>query len=649
MDYEYHPISIEDYDDEAIRNEEPRTSTKPVPLETIEQNYIKNKNQSSFDRLFLRRFFRILSRLFSPSNMEGNVIKIWSLLICTSLLNEVLVYIVGTIPSRFYTVLVGKDFNGFKPLMFYSIVIVICAGLGRSFVRFIGGLFAISTRKILTRSLHNKYLNSNNSSTFYRLLNFRTDIDNPDQRIAQDVENFSEKLRLNCQEIIVAPILIIYYTYKTWTLSGYFGPLVIYVYFIVGLISSRFLIVPLVNLVFMKEFHEGNFRFLHARVRQFAEPIALSWGEKAEYYQLDSFFKNLLNYQRQIIDRELALEALTGSFAYFGSILSYLIIAIPVFVGDYDGIEKDKLSGVISLNAFLSLYLIYRFTRIVEQSTKISDLAGYTARIGQLFEVIEDINDDNDNADVNYTFDDQHGEELSIEFDHVSFTSPSGTPLLSDFKFLIERGKNVIVMGPNGSGKTSLLRVMCGLWPKTRGRVVRPVSSNQQRVLVYLPQTSYLVFGSLRDQITYPMVNDKKMELVSDDEVRSLLAKVNLSHIERKVETFDSRYGADWDKMLSPGEQQKLAFARLFYWKPVFAALDEATSSLDSNTEKLFFEICKELNITTITVSHNKSLLQYHDKVLLLNGKGSYETSDIDINGSENIVRWIDGTLRPFS
>lgn len=159
----------------------------------------------------------------------------------------------------------------------------------------------------------------------------------------------------------------------------------------------------------MKEFHEGNFRFLHARVRQFAEPIALSWGEKAEYYQLDSFFKNLLNYQRQIIDRELALEALTGSFAYFGSILSYLIIAIPVFVGDYDGIEKDKLSGVISLNAFLSLYLIYRFTRIVEQSTKISDLAGYTARIGQLFEVIEDINDDNDNADVNYTFDDQHG------------------------------------------------------------------------------------------------------------------------------------------------------------------------------------------------------------------------------------------------
>jgi len=134
---------------------------------------------------------------------------------------------------------------------------------------------------------------------------------------------------------------------------------------------------------------------------------------------------------------------------------------------------------------------------------------------------------------------------------------------------------------------------------------------------------------------------------VSDEEVRSLLAKVNLTHLEKIVGTFDSQFGADWDKMLSPGEQQKLAFARLFYWKPVFAALDEATSSLDSNTERHFFDVCKELGITTITVSHNKNLLHYHDVVLLLDGKGNYATSDIDINGSENIERWIDGTLRP--
>jgi ATP-binding cassette subfamily D (ALD) protein 4 len=78
---------------------------------------------------------------------------------------------------------------------------------------------------------------------------------------------------------------------------------------------------------------------------------------------------------------------------------------------------------------------------------------------------------------------------------------------------VIEQGKNVIIIGPNGSGKSSILRVMCGLWPKTKGRIIRPISSNRQKILVHLPQTPYLVFGSLRDQLTYPMINDRKNEL----------------------------------------------------------------------------------------------------------------------------------------
>ncbi|CAI2169389.1 2837_t:CDS:2 [Funneliformis geosporum] len=646
MSYDYHPISISDDDDETTLTEEgSSTTTKPIPLEVTEQDYIKNKSQSSFDLLFLRRFHRILRILFSPSNPDGNVILIWSSLICFSLLNEILVYFTGMIPSRFYTVLIGNDLNNFKPLMIYSIVIVLCAGFCRSFVKFIGGLFALSTRKILTRTLHSQYVNKN---AFYRLLASRTGVDNPDQRIAQDVDKFSETFQEICEKTIITPILIIYYTYKTSSLTGSLGPFLIYSYFILGITASRFLINPLVNLVYIKEFHEGNFRFLHIRIRQFAESIAFSLGEKAERYRLDSFFNNILKYQRKIIDRELYLDALTESFSYFGSIFSYLIIAIPVFSGEYDGIEKEKLGGIISMNAFLSLYLIYRFTEIVKQSTNISDLAGYTARIGQLLEAIEDISNNTDDVDPDYPFEYRPGAELSIEFSQVSFASPTGTPLLSDFKFTIEQEKNVMIMGPNGSGKTSLLRVMCGLWPTTKGQIEHQKQINH-KYLIYLPQTPYLVFGSLRDQLTYPMINDEKNQLLNDEEVRTLLALVNLTHIERIVQSFDLKYGIDWNIMLSPGEQQKLAFARLFFWEPTFAALDEATSSLDSETEKLFFDKCKELGITAITVSHNKELLQYHDKVLLLDGKGGYVTSDIDINGTESIERWIDSTLRPFS
>ncbi|CAG8454639.1 2783_t:CDS:2, partial [Scutellospora calospora] len=462
-----------------------------------------------------------------------------------------------------------------------------------------------------------------------------------DQRITQDVDKFADSLRVICEEVIIAPILIAYYTYLTWVFSGYLGPLLIYAYFIFGIIGSRFLIVPLVNLVFMKEFHEGNFRLLHVRIRHFAESIAFGLGERAEYIRLNNYFAKILSFTNKIIERELYLQAFTESISYFGSILSYIIIAILIFNGTYDDVDKDKLSGIISMNSFITMYLIYRCTKIVDQAVEISDLAGYTARIGQLLEAVQEVDNELENINIDSPFGGQLSGEIIITFDQISISTPSGQQLLSDFKFMIEQEKNLMIIGPNGSGKTSLLRVMCGLWPTTKGRIIIPHTNDQQRMFVYLPQTPYLVFGSLRDQITYPLINDEKTK-----HVRTVLAMVNLTHLEQLLSNFDAHYGIDWDKILSPGEQQKLAFARLFFWRPIFAALDESTSSLDSYIESHFFETCKELNITTITVSHNKNLLKYHDKVLLLDGKGGYSTSDIDINGFDDICRWVDGNLR---
>ncbi|KAF0443363.1 ABC transporter transmembrane region 2-domain-containing protein [Gigaspora margarita] len=571
LNHEYQRVPT---DDNNIKGAETRT-TRPIPLDVIERNNRAAKNQTSFDRLFCKRFFRICQILFSRSNPDGNLIGIWFIFIFASLINEIAVYFAGSIPSRFYIILISKDLDGLKTLLVFSMLIVLGAGLGKSVVKFVGGIFSLYTRKILTKHLQSKYVNR---TTFYRLLTTRPDIDNPDQRITQDVDKFAETLRLICEEIIIAPILIAYYTYLTWVFSGFLGPVLVYSYFLFGIVGSRFLIVPLVNLVFMKEFHEGNFRLLHVRIRHFAESISFSLGENAEHAR-------------------------------------YIIIAILVFNGTYDDVEKDKLSGIISMNSFITMYLIYKFTEIVDQSVQISDLAGYTARIGQLLEAIEDVDNELENVDIDSPFSGQLSGELIITFDQISITTPSGHQLLSDFKFFIEQEKNLMIVGPNGSGKTSLLRVMCGLWPVSRGHIIIPHTNDQRKLFVYLPQTPYLAFGSLRDQITYPMRNDE-----------------------------NNKY--DWDKMLTPGEQQKLAFARLFFWRPVFAALDESTSMLDSFIESQIFESCKDLGITTITVSHNKNLLKYHDKVLLLDGKGGYSTSDIDIDGCEDVWRWIDGNLR---
>nr|CAG8484208.1 12490_t:CDS:2 [Entrophospora candida]CAG8493237.1 8410_t:CDS:2 [Entrophospora candida] len=563
-DYIYQPLSVteENADEQVLIKDGTLTAKKPVPIEAIERNHLENKTRSSFDRVFLRRFFRLLKILFSVKTPEGNCIFICFMLMLTSAINEILAYFVGKIPSKFYTTLVGIDGAHFKTLLVYSTCIVLLTGLGRSIMYFVGGLFELLTRKVLTRHLQNKYVKPD---IFYRILITRHD---------------------------------------------------------------------------------------------FAESIAFSWGEKAEEARLSKFFDSVLNYQRQRIDKELVLRSLTESVAYFGSILSYLIISIPIFLGEYDDTDKDVLSGLISLNAFFTLYLIGKFTSLIEESTNVSNLAGFTARIGQLLEALDDVNDDINGELNNINIKDQsldlreatgefvtsRSESSSIIFDQVTFDTPSGATLLEDLEIVIEQGKNLMLIGPNGSGKTSILRVMCGLWPTNKGQITRPKMNmnSRQHLLVYLPQVPYLVYGSLRDQITYPVINDPKQQNISDQELNSLLEKVELTHLKSLIQNYDSRYGEDWNRILSPGEQQKLSFARLLYWKPLYAA----TNSLDSDLEKKFFEIMKELKITMITISHNMGLLKYHDKILLLDGKGKYYVNDIDLQNKEITDKWIEEKLK---
>ncbi|CAG8546815.1 9529_t:CDS:2 [Paraglomus brasilianum] len=616
------------------------------------------KSHSSFDRIFIRRLLRIFRIILSPRNPEGNVLWLWLTFMAVCFIKEITVYYVGTIPSRFYGVFVGKDWDGFKVVLMMALLFVIAAGVGKSLVQFINGLFALTTRRILTRYIQTRYVNG---KTLYRLLVWQPEIDNPDQRITQDTSNFSTKLASILSEVIITPVLIIYYTYKCFVISGYLGPMLIYLYFVVGTVCTRFLIPPIVELVFLKEQQEGYFRFLHVRIRNYVESIAFSWGEKGERTRLDELLMRVLGYQRKIVYKELSLQAVTEAFGYFGSVVSYMVIAIPLFSGKYDDIPTDELSAIIALNAFLSIYLVYLFTVVVQRASDISDLAGYTARIGQLLETIDDIENRLENVgdidsrlehvDSDFLLDQQPNAytELSISFDRVAIKSPAGKTLLTDLRFTIEQNKNVIILGPNGSGKTSLLRTMSGLWPAYEGAVNLPHATVRQKVIVYLPQTPYLAYGSLRDQITYPVVNSFGSSSITDETIRKILSKVGLLHIEKICGDFDTVYGQEWNTMLSPGEQQKLAFARLFYWKPVFAAFDEATSSLDSTLESQFFVTCKSLGITCITVSHNRNLLKYHDQVLLLDGRGHYTTSDIDIDGTEDIERWIDQTLRASS
>ncbi|KAG2208279.1 hypothetical protein INT47_006135 [Mucor saturninus] len=603
------------------------SSHEPM-LASAEEGQTKKPNYS-FDRVFAKRFFRLLKVLFSSNRPN----KVWSTskearkysifwlymtFIVLGVSYEALAYFVGMTPSRFYTILTSRDSVGFRNFIVPCLLLVFSTATCKSLLNFMGGLFAIKARRLLTTHLQERYIKP---KSMYTLVMNHEHIDNPDQRITQDVDKFSETLREIVTKLIIAPIMVVYYTYKCWIVSGFAGPLFIFGYFVIGSFVSKIFIQPIVNAVFFKELQEGNFRYLHVRLRQYAESIAFCDGEVEEKHRAGKSLDTLLTYQRNIVNKELPLKLTNESFSYLGAILSYIIIAIPIFTGILDDKDASELSAIISANSFVAMYLIYLFSTIIEESSKLSDLAGYTARIGEFLEALDRVADDIKVMEIDHPHHFQDDQTNAIEFEDVTLFSPRSKLIVSDLNLKISQGNHVAFVGPNGSGKTSVLRALAGLWPCTEGTIRIP-KVRLGKDLIFLPQLPYLIDGSLREQIVYP--NTTPAIKITDQDIIQLLEKVRLSHLSGLIQSYDTSYSQEWNKFLSPGEQQRLVFARILYWKPRFAVLDEATSSMDEETEEYLYRTLIDLGITVISISHRSSITELHDTLVRLDGEGGY-------------------------
>jgi ATP-binding cassette, subfamily D (ALD), peroxisomal long-chain fatty acid import protein len=204
--------------------------------------------------------------------------------------------------------------------------------------------------------------------------------------------------------------------------------------------------------------------------------------------------------------------------------------------------------------------------------------------------------------------------------------SPNGDVLVKALSFSLKQGDHLLVVGPNGCGKSSLFRILGGLWPVYGGTVHKPPFSD----IFYIPQRPYLSRGSLRHQIIYPDgIRTMRSKGVSDADLLAVLRILNLEHL---VELYDEGWDAEaeWRDVLSGGLQQRVAMARLFYHRPRYAILDECTSSVTLDTEKVMYDNAKSLGITLMTVSHRRSLWKYHSRILQFDGQGHYVFTKLD-------------------
>uniref|UniRef100_A0A8C3AIF1 ATP-binding cassette, sub-family D (ALD), member 4 n=1 Tax=Cyclopterus lumpus TaxID=8103 RepID=A0A8C3AIF1_CYCLU len=597
--------------------------------------YLLPVHRPKLDWTFVQRFCSIQKVLF-PSWTSQSALMFGTLLVVT-LTEQLIIYQVGVLPSHFYSVLADKDYSGFQSLVGTAMVLILLNSTLKSIDQYICNRMYVSWRRMLTESLHTSYFQGR---VYYTLNVLRGEIDNPDQRISQDAERLCKQMSTMASRLIVSPFTLAYYSYHCFYSTGWIGPVSIFGYFVIGTIANKILMGPIVSTLFEQEKLEGDFRFKHMQIRVNAESAAFYRAGKVEHMRTDRRLQTLLETQKSLINKELWLYIGVNTFDYLGGYLSYIIIAIPIFTGIYDGLTPGELSALISKNAFVCIYLINGFTQLIDLSTTLSDVAGYTHRYraaylnslpgGQMTaaymhaihlaitEILVDFNVHAGPADTAFIL------------DHLSYKSPYSDKLLvEDLSLKISQGTNLLVVGNTGTGKTSLLRVLNRLWEAHSG-FVHMTTCFGPRGTLFLPQKPYLTDGTLREQVIYPLKDIYPASgSVDDDRIIQFLELAGLPSLLKRTGGLDEKVDWNWYDVLSPGEMQRLCFARLFYLQPKYAVLDEATSALTEEAEAQLYRTCKRLGMTLVSLGHRSSLEKYHDVQLKLCGGGLWELTKL--------------------
>ncbi|XP_029351907.1 lysosomal cobalamin transporter ABCD4 isoform X1 [Echeneis naucrates] len=600
----------------------------------LEKSNGKGTRRPKLDWTFVQRFCSIQKVLF-PSWSSQSVLMFGTLLVVT-LTEQLIIYQVGVLPSQFYNVLAEKDYSSFRSLVAKAMVLILLNSTMKSVDQYICNQMYVSWRKTLTESLHTSYFQGR---VYYTLNVLREDIDNPDQRISQDAERLCKQMSTMASRLIISPFTLTYYTYHCFYSTGWIGPVSIFGYFVMGTIANKILMSPIVSTLFEQEKLEGDFRFKHMQIRVNAESAAFYRAGKVEHTRTNRRLQALLETQKNLINKELWLYIGVNTFDYVGGFLSYVVISIPIFTGIYDDLTPGELSALISKNAFVCIYLINGFTQLIDLSTTLSDVAGYTHRIGELREVMDDIlhkQCDYDPASgESYDFDSDfniHAGPVDTAFilDHLSYKSPYSDQLLvEDLSLKISQGTHLLVVGNTGTGKTSLLRVLNRLWEAHSG-FVQMTTCFGPRGTLFLPQKPYLTDGTLREQVIYPLKDIYPASgSVDDDRILKFLELSGVSSLLKRTGGLDEPVDWNWYDVLSPGEMQRLCFARLFYLQPKYAVLDEATSALTEEVEAQLYRTCKQLGMTLISLGHRSSLEKFHDLQLKLCGDGRWELTNL--------------------
>ena len=438
---------------------------------------------------------------------------------------------------------------------------------------------------------------------FYEL-NARADIDNPDQRIAEDINTFTQRSLFFLLIFIGAALQLIAFSQVLWSIAHelvYF----LVVYALAGTLLTVFVFgKPLIGLNFRQLQREADFRFSLVRVREKAEPIALYRGEPQERQQVWRRFTRAFDNFRQLIRNQLFLNLFQYAYSMLTIVLPSALIASRVLSGELEVGRAIQAAGAFA--AVLSAISV-----VIENFEGLSRFAAGIDRLDTFFKLLS--NPSAPEARRESTI--ASVEDTRLALDRVTLQTPRRErTLIQNLSIDVLPGQGLLIVGASGSGKSSLLRALSGLWYAGSGTIFRPEAQD----LLFLPQQPYMFLGTLRNQLLYPDLDRPATEA----HLLDLLVRVNLPDLAQRFGGLDAEM--DWEKVLSIGEQQRLACARVLLVQPRFAILDEATSALDVANETHLYRQLLSTRATLVSVGHRTTLLAYHQQVLELTGDGHW-------------------------
>ena len=516
------------------------------------------------------------------------------------------------------------------------------------FYYYVRDAFSNHWRRWLTHRFLDGYLGGRR----YYELGYGSGIDNPDQRISEDINSFTGR-SVHFMLILLGSLMqLVAFSAVLWSISRVLVAFLA-VYAVLGTFMALYVFgAPLIKLNFWQLRREADFRFGLMRLRENAESIAFYRGEAQERAQIDLRFEDVFTNYARLIKKQRSLNLFQRSFSQLTVVLPSVILANSVLTGELEVGRAIQAAGAFAAVLGAVALIVDNFeslSRFVAGIDRLHALSKLVLGPDGLPVVVTPVmakprkpfksRKADKGAPVlapgaapvdakagtgvpehtaakkpSTMIATREGERLCME-EVTLYTPQFGRLLVRDLTLVLQPGEALLITGPSGCGKSSLLRAIAGLWRSGAGTIEHPPYER----MFFLPQRPYMQRESLRSQIIYP----SRSTTLDDAALAQMLEQVQLGNLLERVGGLDAV--EDWEKLLSVGEQQRLAFARVLVHKPAMVILDEATSALDSSNEAALYQRLRASGATLVSIAHRSAVLAHHTHVLQLHGGGAWQ------------------------